>query len=100
MRLEISEFQRLMKDIYYEKDSKRGIEGTIRRLREEVDELEGASLEGSKRAIADELADVLAWLASLANILDADLQKAALSKYCRGCPRCLSSPCRCEDLQT
>jgi NTP pyrophosphatase (non-canonical NTP hydrolase) len=38
----------------------------------------------------------LAWLASLANVVDIDLEKAALSKYPNKCPKCGLSPCSCK----
>ncbi|MGQ9515205.1 MAG: MazG nucleotide pyrophosphohydrolase domain-containing protein [Thermoproteota archaeon] len=95
--MKISDFQSLMKSIYYKKDSMRGIQASLRRLREEIDELENATIEGSQRAIEEEMADVFAWVASISNILGIDLQKAAFEKYGKGCPRCRASPCRCED---
>ncbi|MEM2960638.1 MAG: MazG nucleotide pyrophosphohydrolase domain-containing protein [Candidatus Bathyarchaeia archaeon] len=95
--MKISDFQLLMLKTYYEKDSKRGIDGSLHRLREEVDELEKAIIDGSQKAIEEELADVLAWVASISNILCIDLQKAASEKYGEGCPRCKASPCKCED---
>jgi NTP pyrophosphatase (non-canonical NTP hydrolase) len=42
-----------------------------------------------------EFGDVLAWLTSLANQLDVDLNEAA-QRYAEGCPRCTSTPCSCE----
>ena len=38
----------------------------------------------------DEFADVIAWLASLANLLEIDIEKAALKKYNNRCPKCES----------
>jgi len=43
----------------------------------------------------DEFADVLAWLASLANVVGIDLEKAAMTKYDGKCPKCQKSPCQC-----
>jgi hypothetical protein len=42
-----------------------------------------------------EFADVIAWLASLANITGIDLETAAITKYNYKCPKCGSSPCQC-----
>jgi len=42
-----------------------------------------------------EFADVIAWLASLANIMGVNLEQAALSKYNNKCPKCKQSPCQC-----
>jgi len=84
-----------MRDLYYSRDSKRGVEGTFNWLVDEVDEL-GEELKGSdKQAMEKEFADVLAWLASLANIMGVNLEQAALSKYNNKCPKCKQLPCRC-----
>ena len=48
-----------------------------------------SSLTPEERAnLEAEFADVLAWLCSLANLLDVDLQAAVEAKYGRGCPKC------------
>jgi NTP pyrophosphatase (non-canonical NTP hydrolase) len=86
----------MMKTLYFNRDSQRGIKGTFEWLREEIDEL-GEALEGTDReATVKEFADVIAWLSSLANLKDVDLEKAALNKYNRKCPKCLQSPCGCS----
>jgi len=42
--------------------------------------------------------DVAAWLASLANLLDVDLDEAIAAKYPRGgCRRCGAKPCACSE---
>ena len=41
-----------------------------------------------------EFADVLAWLASLANQVGIDLA-TAVERYADGCPKCGSIPCTC-----
>ena len=85
----------MMKRLYLKRDSKRGIDGTFNWLTDEVVEL-GQELKGTdKEATEKEFADVIAWLASLANIMDVDLEKAALNKYNFKCPKCQSSPCTC-----
>ena len=91
----VHEIQNMMRRIYFRRDSKRGAEGTYRWLREEIDELGEAMQNSNKKALEDEFADVIAWLASLANILKIDLEKATLRKYNNCCPKCLSSPCEC-----
>ena len=94
-KLQIREFQEMMKRLYLKRDSKRGIDGTFNWLTDEVVEL-GQELKGTdKEATEKEFADVIAWLASLANIMDVDLEKAALNKYNFKCPKCQSSPCTC-----
>ena len=93
--MKISEFQEMMKRLYFERDKARGIDGTYNWLLEEVAEL-GQELEGSDRLATErEFADVIAWLASLANIMEVDLEKVALAKYPNICPKCQSSPCQC-----
>jgi len=93
--MQIREFQEMMKRLYFKRDSERGIDGTFNWLVDEVAEL-GEELKGTDReATEKEFADVIAWLASLANIMDIDLEKAALNKYNSKCPKCQGSPCKC-----
>jgi NTP pyrophosphatase (non-canonical NTP hydrolase) len=93
--MQIREFQEMMKNLYFKRDSERGIDSTFNWLVDEVGEL-GEELKGTDReAIEKEFADVIAWLASLANIIGIDLEKAALSKYNFKCPKCQGSPCQC-----
>ncbi len=92
----LREFQNLMARIYLAKDSKRGPEGTYKWLKEEVDELGEAMREDDKEALEDEFADVIAWLASLANVLEVDLENVAFKKYNNCCPKCRSIPCQCQ----
>ncbi len=82
-------FQQLIRDRYYATDSARGPAGTFVLLIEEVGELAtalhnnrpGKSPTPEQKAnLAEEFADVIAWLATLANIHDVDLG-ASLSKY-------------------
>jgi NTP pyrophosphatase (non-canonical NTP hydrolase) len=93
--MHINEFQNMMRRIYFHRDSERGIDGTFDWLVDEVEELREALKEDDSEAIEKEFADVLAWLASLANITSIDLEKAALSKYDNKCPKCRQSPCEC-----
>lgn len=93
--MHIREFQEMMKQLYFKRDFARGTDGTYNWLLKEVTEL-GQELEGSDReATEKEFADVIAWLASLANIMGIDLEKAALNKYPHKCPKCQSAPCKC-----
>lgn len=91
----IREFQGKMRRLYYHRDIKRGVEATFKWLREEMDELGDAMQRGTTNDIAEEFADVIAWVFSLANILEIDLEGAALGKYDDGCPKCGASPCHC-----
>jgi NTP pyrophosphatase (non-canonical NTP hydrolase) len=93
--MHIHEFQEMMRRLYFHRDSKRGINGTYIWLVDEVKELGDALKTDDKKALEDEFADVIAWLASLANIVKVDLEKAALNKYNNACPRCKHSPCQC-----
>ncbi len=93
--MQIREFQEMMKRLYFQRDSERGIKDTYEWLMDEVKEL-GEALEGkNKEATEKEFADVIAWLASLANITDIDLEAATLNKYPHKCPKCQHSPCQC-----
>ncbi|MBT8171484.1 nucleotide pyrophosphohydrolase [Candidatus Bathyarchaeota archaeon] len=94
--MHIKEFQTMMHQIYFKRDSKRGINGTIDWLRDEVEELREALQKGDINSAEKEFADVLAWLASLANIVKIDLEKASLTKYKNMCPKCGQSPCNCQ----
>jgi len=72
-----------------------GVEGTFNWLVDKVAELGGELRGTDKEATEKEFADVIAWLASLANVMGIDLEKAALNKYNHKCPKCQSSPCQC-----
>lgn len=86
----------MMRRIYFHRDSERGMEGTYEWLVEEVGELGEALKEDNKKNIEEEFADVLAWLASLANVVDIDLEKVAITKYKNKCPKCVQVPCECS----
>ncbi len=74
--------QDLMRKYYYERDSRRGLYATFTWLVEEVGELAEAILEKrDKEAIEEEIADVLAWLLSLSNLLGIDAEEAFKKKY-------------------
>jgi NTP pyrophosphatase (non-canonical NTP hydrolase) len=93
--MHIHEFQEMMKHLYFHRDSERGIKGTYEWLVDEVKEI-GEAIEGNdKEATEKELADVIAWLASLANLMNIDLEKSALDKYPHKCPKCQQAPCQC-----
>jgi NTP pyrophosphatase (non-canonical NTP hydrolase) len=94
--MQINEFQEMMRRLYFHRDSERGVKGTYDWLVEEVEELREALEEGNKEATEKEFADVIAWLASLANITGINLEKAALEKYNYKCPKCHQSPCQCK----
>ncbi len=93
--MHIHEFQEMMRNIYFQRDSERGTAATFDWLVEEVEELRAAIQEKDQKAIMYEFADVIAWLASLANVVGVDLETAAESKYSGKCPKCHNSPCEC-----
>ena len=49
-----------------------------------------------KKQASEELADIIAWSNSLANLLNIDIEEALLDKYPNKCAKCNSNPCRCE----
>lgn len=92
--MHLAEFQDLMRRTYLERDRERGVDGTFRRLVEEVGELARALRHDERQARQDELSDVLAWLLSLANQVQVDMEAAA-ARYADGCPKCGRIPCGC-----
>lgn len=96
MPLNLKQLQALIKDLYGEKDASRGVEGTFMWFMEEVGELSAALREKNHEELVLEFADVLAWLATLANIAGVDLEEAVKLKYGTGCPGCSKSPCICN----
>jgi NTP pyrophosphatase (non-canonical NTP hydrolase) len=99
MPVTLSHLQQLIHDLYDAKDRKRGVEGTFMWFMEEVGELSAALRSGSKEELAAEFADVLAWLATLANIAGVDLDAAIVAKYGGGCPGCGRTPCGCAQAE-
>jgi NTP pyrophosphatase (non-canonical NTP hydrolase) len=93
--MHIREFQEMMRNLYFQRDSERGVKGTYKWLADELEELGDALKGNDKEASEKEFADVLAWLASLANINGIDLERAAINKYNGKCPKCQQSPCKC-----
>jgi NTP pyrophosphatase (non-canonical NTP hydrolase) len=102
--MQIREFQQLMKTLYLEHDKERGISKTFLWIIEEVGELAEALRKYQEtnknqdvlKNIGMEMADVVAWIASLANILEIDLEDALYKKYPSACPKCHQKPCSCN----
>src|SRR3954454_3634926 len=88
--------QRRVRDLYGAKDEARGDAATFLWLAEEFGELATALRSGTPEELALEMADVLAWLVTLANIRGVDLEAAVRRKYGATCPGCGSTPCRCD----
>ncbi len=86
----VSEFQELIKNRYFASDNARGTAGTFLYLTEEFGELATALANNNRKDkpptkaerenLEEEFADVLAWLATLANINNIDLAQT-LIKY-------------------
>src|SRR5947209_5638270 len=93
----LGQLQTLIRDQFGAKDARRGVEGTFMWFLEEVGELSAALRGGPREELAAEFADVLAWLATLANIAGVDLDAAVEAKYGKGCPRCVTTPCVCHE---
>ena len=79
-------FQALIRDRYYETDSARGVPSTFLWFMEEVGELSEALAkrergDGDEQNLREEFADVMAWMATLANITGVDLADAIHEKY-------------------
>ncbi|MEM9167253.1 MAG: MazG nucleotide pyrophosphohydrolase domain-containing protein [Planctomycetota bacterium] len=90
-RVTISDFQQLIRERYFATDNARGTAGTFLYLTEEFGELATALAANNKPSgtgptpeeranLEEEFADVLAWLATLANINGVDLG-STLEKY-------------------
>jgi NTP pyrophosphatase (non-canonical NTP hydrolase) len=92
----LAELQRIIRETYDAKDRRRGVEGTFMWFMEEVGELSAALRSGPQEELAREFADVLAWLATLANVAGVDLEEAVRAKYGGGCPGCGQTPCACS----
>ena len=84
--MDLAEFQQQMRTLYGERDRDRGLARTFAWFTEECGELSRALFRGSAEDRAHEFADVLAWLASLADQAGVDLATAA-RRYADGCPR-------------
>ena len=94
--ISLEDFQALIRRMYHQKDVARGVDGTFMWLMEEVGELAAALREGTPEEQAAEFADVLAWLTTIANVVNVDLAAAVRRKYGAGCPGCGQFVCKCD----
>lgn len=81
--MRIKEFQRVIAEKYEKRDRQRGVPATFMWFVEEVGELATALAGDDKENKNEEFADVFAWLCTLANISDVDLEQAC-KKYTEG----------------
>jgi len=95
--ISLADLQALIKEMYFEKDQARGLEGTFLWFAEEVGELATSLRNGSHEERLGEFADVLAWLTTMANVAGIDLSEAIAKKYGSGCPGCRKFVCTCPD---
>jgi NTP pyrophosphatase (non-canonical NTP hydrolase) len=96
-RMTIRGFQARIHELYGAKDAARGDAATFLWLTEEFGELATALRSGSDEELALEMADVFAWLVTLASIRGIDLEAAAIRKYGLACPGgCGQVPCACD----
>ena len=81
--MRIAEFQQLIAEKYQKRDRQRGIPATFMWFVEEVGELATALAGSNQKERQEEFADVFAWLCTLANISDVDIEEAC-QKYTTG----------------
>ncbi len=79
--MELREAQRIIDEFYGERDRERSVWKNLVWLGEEVGELFKAVRENE--GIEEEIADVFAWLLSVANVLGIDIEEAFRNKYLR-----------------
>lgn len=87
----------MIKEEFFHKDSPRGLVKTFVWFTEEIGELARAIRTDDREHLEEEFADVFAWLCTMANLAEIDLEEAAVKKYAKGCPRCGAKPCICKE---
>jgi len=92
--VDLAELQILMEDTFGAQDRQRGLPASMAWLCEEVGEFARAVRKGTRADQLEELGDVLAWLASVANQIGVSMDEAA-ARYSAGCPKCGGRPCAC-----
>ena len=91
----LADFQETIARTYSARDAARGLPSSVAWLAEEVGELAQAVRKGTPDEQLHELADVLAWLTTIAVQLGLSIDDAA-QRYANGCPRCSGIPCGCD----
>ncbi len=93
--MNIREFQQQIDDLYGTRDRDRGLFKSFSWLVEEMGELSRALRRDDRENLELEIADVAAWLVSVATIVGVDVEDAVKKAYGNGCPRCEKTPCAC-----
>jgi NTP pyrophosphatase (non-canonical NTP hydrolase) len=93
--VDLRELQDVIERTFGDRDRARGVPASVAWLAEEVGELAQAVRKGSHEQRVHEFADVIAWVATLANQTGVDLTEA-IERYAAGCPRCAAIPCACS----
>ncbi len=90
--------QEHIRQLYLKRDQDRPLVQNVLKFVEEIGELAEALLANERAKLEEEFADVLAWLLSLANLYNINVESAFYSKYPReGCLKCGKLPCLCTD---
>ena len=92
--MELAALQDVIERTYGTQDRERGVPGTVAWLCEETGELAQALRKGTRAELEHEFSDVLAWVATLANLVDVDLSVVA-ARSRDGCPQCGGLPGAC-----
>ena len=92
--MDLAQLQGVIERTFGDRDRERGVPASVAWLAEEVGELAQAVRKGNHAQQVHEFADVLAWVATLANQMGVDLAEA-VGRYGHGCPRCSQIPCAC-----
>lgn len=87
-----------MRDLFYDRDKERGMERTFMKLVEETGELSEAILLNNESKITEEIVDVIAWIYSIANLAEINIDEKFFEKYSHSCPKCKSNPCTCNTI--
>lgn len=95
----ISSFQEKIDAIYGERNRRRGPEGVMLHLVEELGELAKAIRCENRSRQRKELGDLLTWVASLATVIEISMEDA-IQPYSENCPYCAQTPCVCPDPRT
>ncbi len=93
--MKVRDFQKLIRDTYHARDGRRGMDKNTLWFVEEVGEFAEAVRKRDKKSMAEEAADVVAWLTSVCDLAGVDLERAMAAKYGKGCPGCGKIPCGC-----